>query len=202
MKIQRRYPLLLVLVVLALALAVTNQSFVVANLIKPITQFIWLMVKGILAVDQEVYWGILLFAILVLGLRLIPLPQDNYRISAYSDLPHSEDRLEYWERLLSSAESDVQYRSSLQRSLESIAQTINALTEDNVQVKIVLPQPDKYPWKTIMTRWRRNVGRKRLMQTDRTYSEFEFSINRIIHEMESRLEIKDDEKFPDPNERE
>lgn len=201
MIMKRGYPLLLVLVVMGLVLALTNQSFVVANLIKPITQFVWLMVRGFLAIDQEVYWGILIAAVLVLGLRLIPIPQDNSRISAYEDLPRSEDRLEYWERLLSSADSDVRNRSALQRSLESVAESIAALSEDDGQVKILLPQSDKHLWNKFMMHWRRYSRKIQRLQSNSTQSELESSINRIIYEMESRLEVKNDEKHTGNNER-
>ena len=201
MKIIRRFLPALILPAILLGLVFTFPTLLMDYLVDPITRMVWLTVRGFWMIDQKIYWGLLVFAVMVLVLRIIPTQPEDGHASAYADLPLPEDRLDYWGRLIRTAEIDADGRASLQHNLEDLQDTLDPLVEgDGQKTTIRLPShPD--PLRRVLASGKRVVRSQQGGHPKKIKSDLEKSISHLLDSMESSLEINHDETRTDHHDR-
>jgi len=124
MKTSRR-PLAAALALLALLVAgIAGRAALQTYLLEPLARILWLAGRTFMVVDQGLYWAALALVVLVVALRLF----SGKRLSpprAYHHPPaRPQDRLAYWDALLSAANHDADARLALERELESLARAL------------------------------------------------------------------------------
>jgi len=201
MKITRRFIPVLNLPVGLLGLGFAFPAWVMDYLIDPITRLVWLTIRGFWMIDQKIYWGILVFAVMILVLRIIPTQPEEGHSSAYADLPLPEDRLDYWGRLIRTAEVDADGRASLQRNLDELQATLDPLGNgDGENTAIRLPS-HRGLLRRLLATANRLLHSPRGGHPKRLNSDLEESISQILDSMESSLEINHDETSRDHHDR-
>ncbi len=85
MKITRRTSLIIILLGLSLLLGILFHSFILDNIIKPVAVLLWVFRRILLSVNQEIYWGVLIFLALVIAFVRWP------RSAPAQESPHLSD---------------------------------------------------------------------------------------------------------------
>lgn len=195
MKIRGRVILILPILAVLLGLAYWNQAFILTYLIEPIARIFWLIWRTFQAVDQEIYWALLIVAAVILILRMIPETRDHSIRSAYSHSIREMDRVAYWESLLKSAEESKYDWLALQHEIEDLRRSIAGPNEETVEENICLP-----PFKNGFRQRVRSLWVVRFLSTIipqhpfKQATQFEKQMDSILKSMETQLEIRRDGK--------
>lgn len=191
---RRQLRTILVFVMLALlALIIWKTEFLSTYIVEPIVRILWLFIRLFLSISQKSYWLLLILAILVLIIRILPESTEHSNNSAYKSSYKNNDRVRYWETLIKAAEGDKLDRLRLQRSLQTLSQSMEDISSGYDKVMIVLP-----PHKRCYLEWVRNaIGCLPLFQhilrkKVHTDSELEMYIDQILKSMENRMESAND----------
>jgi len=147
-------------------------------------------VRGFLAIDQEVYWGVLILAVIILALRVAPIQREKYHSSAYGDLPAPEDRLEYWDRLIHNAENNSEARFIIARQLNELHTSLDPVNDEKDVNIFLLPHPKTDIQTRIKNNWNRIARRLNLEKGKPASPEFEHDLISLIEKVESSLEIQ------------
>lgn len=193
MKIRRGYILLSLAIAGLLGLAYLNQVFFYAYLIKPIATILWFVYRTFLSVNQEIYWGFVVLATLILLISMIPNdPKISFPL-AYRNLKIEKDRVKYWEALLKSAEESEYDRRKLQHDLEILNLSIGDLVEETDEDEILLP-PFKPGIRQQMRSVWRSTFKSRIIKHERNhgFTELEMHVDNKVSSMETQLEIHND----------
>lgn len=91
---------------LFLSLVIRFQSFIMINIIEPITIMLWAFWRIISSVNQNIYWIILIICCSILVIRLFPAENSNILNPTYNYKHRSQSRVEYWQSLLINAMMD------------------------------------------------------------------------------------------------
>lgn len=196
MKTSLRYLLGSLALVLLVVLAFLNQAFFFTALIAPLTRILWLIYRTLLIVDQLVYWALLVLAAFIVGLRILPARQEPLRRPSETQTPQLDDRAAYWEALLQSAGDDPNARLALQRELEKLRRSVEALVEDSGQGEISLPPVQNGLRRRLRAIWK-HVSPGRMPA--REYAGLDKSVDIILRSMETQLEKNNDRNPSHPN---
>jgi len=162
-------------------------------LVEPIARVLWLFIRILQSVDQDIYWFLLIFTILPLIIRMLPVTAEYSIKPAYKSSYQKNDRVMYWEAQIKAAERDKYDRLRLQRSLQTIAQSIEDLFSRNDKAIILLPSI-----KRGCLEWVRkvNVFLPLFQHTQQKKahhdSELEKCIDQILKSMENQMEETND----------
>lgn len=191
-----------VTLVVLLGIGFLKQPLVFTYLINPFTQTIWLIIRMFLMIDQSVYWLILIIAVFILALWMAPIRQEKRIHPTYLDSPHLEDRVAFWEKLLRSADDNLNARLSLQSSLNDLYVAIDAIMEGHGHKDVDLPQSKANLWYRKWTNWERSVlYRWHPAHKESLDSQLQESVNQILDSMETIMEIQNDQFSNHPNDR-
>lgn len=200
MKASRWYLPLLLITLALVGLAILFPNVVNEILVTPITKLVWLVLRGFLAIDQEVYWGVLILAVIALVLRVAPIQREKYHSSAYGDLPKPEDRLAYWERLIQSAGTNSEAWFTLMRQMDEIQSGLQPERDENERSDFLLKPPKTGIRQKLQNTWNNATRILNLERSGSASNEFESTLTSLIEKMESSLEIqngKQDTEFND-----
>jgi len=113
--------------------------------------------------------------------------------TAYKNLIQIHDRVLYWETLIIAAEKDKYARLELQRSLETLSQSIENLSFGNDQEDILLP-PNKKGFQEWVQKARILLSLSQYIQWKKVHSvsELEKCIDQILESMEMQMESTHD----------
>ncbi len=100
MKITRRLIPALILPVILLGLGFAFPAWVMDYLVDPITRLVWLTIRGFWMIDQKIYWGLLVFAVMALALRIIPTQPEMAMFPRMRTCPCRKIGWNYWGRLI------------------------------------------------------------------------------------------------------
>ncbi len=151
MSTNRRIALIGLILGLLLCLGILFRAFIFENIVQPISLLIWIFQRVVSAVDQNIYWGILLFAGLIfLLLRLGRTPT----VSEQEPPPDTFSALEnirYWRTAIMVTRSEITEVNVLKRYLGKMLATayaVNAPGRVNLEIynalklrQIPLPEP-------------------------------------------------------------
>jgi hypothetical protein len=151
---------------------------------------VWLVVRGFLAIDQEVYWGVLILAVVALAFRVAPIQRENYHSTAYGGLPAPEDRLVYWDRLIHAAKTNSEARSTLARQLNELQSSLEPASDELDGSNFLLPPPKTGIRNRIQNTWNQTARRWNLDKGKPTSTKFENDLTSIIEKLETSLEIQ------------
>ncbi len=170
-----------------------NTEFLSTYLVEPIAKILWLILRLLQSVSQWTYWVLLIFASLLFVIRFFP-ENDEYLIKpAYKNTFKNNDRVKYWETLIQAAESDQDDRLQLQRSLQSLALSMEDLNFKDDKEMILLPPYKRSPLEWFRKAWSRLPFFQRFSwRKVKSDSELEMSINKILKSMEDKMELTND----------
>lgn len=168
------------------------RTFLYRNLILPLSQVVWYLIRLVSVIDQKVIWSILIAVVFFASLILLWRQRTEVSETAYPDTERTEDRLAYWQRQIMDADRDVSYRAALQHKLQTMEEVMFVQLESHSQNEHVLPAAKP----TSLARIRQagmillnHLQPKRPKLVDR---EFERSLDQILETLESRLETEND----------
>jgi hypothetical protein len=168
-------------------------EYVYTYVIDPITRILWLVYRTLRSVDQMAYWLLLIFVVLLLIIRMLPITAEYSIKPAYKSSNKKNDRVMYWETLIKAAEGDKYERLRLQRSLQTLSQSIEYLSFRNDQRVIFLPS-----CKTGLHKWVQKVShflqKSQFIYRKKVHSnsEMEKCIDQILKSMEMQMESTND----------
>ena len=189
----RRTVLLVLLFIVVSGIAVfLARAFLYRNLILPLSQVAWYLIRLVSVIDQKVIWSILIAVVFFASLILLWRQRTEVTETAYPDSERTEDRLTYWQRQIMDADRDVSYRAALQQKLQIMEEVMFVQSESFSQNEHVLPAVKP----SALARIRQagifllnHLQPKRPKLVDR---EFERSLDQILETLESRLEMEND----------
>lgn len=198
MKISLRHFLCLLFFIAILLVVLLNKSFFIENLIVPLTRLLWLLVRLFEVFDQEVVWTILVFVVIIVGLLLIPVRQEDNFQSEFRNSHNNKDRITFWEELFAAAEKNAENKLSLQKNLYKLNHAIDELIHESEEKEISLPIFPTSGWHFILDKAKKLFAGKHPKGEKFQGSEFESNINRILNAMESKMEIQNDRSSSNP----
>jgi hypothetical protein len=201
MKITWRTLLYILLISLISFIVYLFKSFFYINLIDPITQILWMVVRSFLSIDQAVLWIILIVLVSFVGLHFLPSDKHNKTRSSYLYPYKIEDSVTSWKLMVQSAEIDSYARVSLQQNLEALASSINDFYGNAEKYKISTPKPITNPWRLINGKLINLFERVIPKGEDFLDSELKRNLNQILDTMENHMEMQNDQTKNDPKNR-
>ena len=96
----RKFLLSLLILFLFVSIVIIFRSFLIDNIIEPVALLLWLVWRIISSVDQNIYWIVLIFFVVIIFLRLIPPGNEKSHISAYNYTYEAFSRVEHWQMLI------------------------------------------------------------------------------------------------------
>ena len=185
--------LFIVLVIAVSGIAIfLARVFLYRNLILPITQVVWYLIRLVSVIDQKVIWSILIAVVFFASLILLWRQRTDVTESAYPEKEQPEDRLAYWQRQIMDADRDVTYRPALQQKLKNMEAAAFLQSESADAEKNVFPvEKRKLPARIRQAGiiLLNHLQPKKPKLVDR---EFERSLDQILETLESRLEMEND----------
>ena len=123
-----------------------GRSQILEYLIKPLTQILWLIIRIIKTIDQELFWNFLIFILLLLLTNLIPGKGDQITLKKYTDSPKEDNRILYWKRIISTYTKNNENRTILETNLNQLQEAVTDIHEDEDFKQIQLPPIKKIFW--------------------------------------------------------
>lgn len=187
-----RRPLSYILASAVLVLAVIIifcGEYVYTIVVEPVAHILWLFYRTLCSIDQKIYWVLLIFALLPLIIRLLP-ETTEYSIKAVNKNPYPEDdRVRYWETLIRTAVGDKHERMRLQRSLQTLSQSIEDLSFGNTSPVMLLPTIKKSFQGWIRDTKYLSPFLRYILQNKRyRVSKLDMDIDHILKSMEQKME--------------
>lgn len=192
MKPRRRFLTAILLVLLLIAGSLIFPSLTLTIVVEPITRGLWLALNLFRAVDQQIYWGLLVAVVIGFGLLLLPKEGDRARRPA-GTATCPRDALAEWEQVMTVAGEGSAQRELLQRRLNELGQAIGGLAENDAVAGLTL----KARPKGLAASLRAAFDRFRPARRARESLDYEQDIERYLASLESIMEIRYDS---DPNE--
>ena len=128
-QVRRRQRSLLVLGT-CIVLLVVFRSQLMGFVLQPIAMLLWAVWRLVAAVDQHIYWIILLIVSAALLMRLIPSDADAAPIHpAYLPGARPRGRIEYWQAVLGDAHSPESDPGALRHNLEKLGESVVEATQ-------------------------------------------------------------------------
>ncbi len=216
MKNRRRISLILLILGLLLCLGILFRTFLFENFIQPVTLMIWVLLRVLSAVDQNIYWGGLLFAGLIfLLLRLGRTPSVN-EPEPPSDTFSALENIRYWRTAIVVTRSEITEVNVLKRYLGKMLATAYSVNEPgrpNLEIynalklrQIPLPEPVYaflFPgalpapggsFRQFLQNIRQAPQRLARQWSGRDLEDYYRSIEEVLAYIESTLEVKNDDE--------
>lgn len=216
MKISRRVIGFILFVSIVLLVGILFWPFILNGIIKPTSLAVWLILRiFVLSIDQEYYWGAIIFGVILFLFRLLPQDQIDFQSDNYTDSNATIKTVEYWSLLFTRVGQGIQDEETLQRELIHLLLSFyaskqrtsnNFILYESLQ-KGELPLPEHihkflFPDKPRKSKWSLN----RLIQSVRTASrkwmrrwtgqetaERYRMIDEVLSFMETAMEMKNDD---------
>lgn len=192
MKIKIRILFSIFLILLLGLIVFLLRSFFYKNLVEPIIYFIWLIIRILLSINQEVFWVILILLVTFVGLLIFPKEQQNKIRSSYLYSNKVENRVTYWKGKFQSADKDTYGRESLQQNLEDLVISNTNLHGNMNGSEICKPNLKAKPWYLFLVKGLSLFKSKSQMSDSFSDSELERNLNQILDSMESQLEMQNE----------
>ncbi len=182
-----------VLVFLAIIILIfAFKSFFQTYFIEPITRIFWPFFRLLQAIDQKVFWILLILLAAILIFWLISNEKGDEHRSAYLDFSQSENRVIFWENLIQSARKNKNERIVLERKLEELSNAIS-ICMNEPQADKVDPRQYIHPKEKIrFARGNSSIIKQFLSHFTKT-ADFENSLNHSLAQMETKMEITNDQ---------
>lgn len=187
----------LVLVLIALiAAAALNWPIVYAYLIDPIARVAWLLIRLFMAVDQEVFWILLIFIGFVLTALMVPNRAETDTLARKESPSLSSDRVRAWTSLIESAASDSTSRSALLQNLEQLQKNVRALVRgDDLDKTHTIPEKPAFQSASAAITVQQTL-RRWFWRVNKTIDpDLVEQVDQFITSLEKDLEISDDNPF-------
>ncbi len=219
MKITRRAFLIIILLGLSLLLGILFHSFILNDVIKPVALVFWVFRRILLSVNQNIYWGLLIFSALTVAfIRLTKSLPDE-------ELPPSPDSnatlrvIDSWRTSIWQAGNEIEKFNILKQNLgwtlaslyasnqpgKAKWEIYDALKRQQISLPIPIydflfpgePSGSKRSFRQILRIIRRTPGKWVRRWTGRDLAEYYRSIETVLTFMESLKETKDDDRHFD-----
>lgn len=134
MEERRRFLYLILAAAALIGLVVMFRSPIMAFVLQPIALLLWAVWRLVAAVDQHIYWIILVVIAAALLLRLIPSDADAAPLHpAYTPSARPRGRIESWQVVLGEAHSPEPLPGALRDSLLKLSASVVEATERHRQ---------------------------------------------------------------------
>ncbi len=192
MKPRKWIILLIPLLGVVAAAIILNKSWLIGNLIDPMTRLLWFIIRLVKAFDQEAIWNLLILIVMIVWLLIIPRPHKKRIRSSYMDLYPSEDRLATWEAKFRSADRDRTERAALQKELRDLDEDVFDLAGPDEATRPTLPQVSTNPFQRIARTFGHWIARFENPNDKFQDKTLQRSIDQLLTTMESEMENHDD----------
>lgn len=163
------------------------------NVITPLAQVLWPIIRILKVIDQKTFWGLLIVAATILSIWLISKEKEEDYTSAYYETSYFDDPILKWEGLIRRAQNNMDERIILKKKLECLSNSIDAHFNDSkcteVNLNVVKPHIWNHAKKIV------NIFPKFIQifftQND---ADFESQLNKILVSMEIKMEIYNDDE--------
>lgn len=168
-----------------------GRTLVIRYIVEPLTQILWLIIMIFKSVDQEIYWILLIFIVFISGINLFPGRVDQKTPKKYADTHKIEDRVQFWKKIISSANNSIEDRNILQSNLNQLHKDITTIIENDNFEQIQLPPLKKWFWKDLYSTFSTSaifetLQKKHLIKDN----ELSSPIDDFLKSIETTLEIK------------
>lgn len=116
-----------------------GRSQIIDYIIEPLSQILWLFIRIFQTIDQEIYWNLLIFIVLILGISLIPSKVDQIRPKKYIDTPRNENHINYWKGIISSYFINPENYKILKSNLDQLHKEVTEIYDGEDLDEICLP---------------------------------------------------------------
>jgi hypothetical protein len=117
MKISRRTSLLIILLGLALLLGILFRAFLFDNIIKPLAILFWVLRRILLSVNENVYWGALIFVALVAAFIRFSRPAPEPASPPLSEVNATLNEIDSWRTSIWLTGKEIDKFNSLKQNL-------------------------------------------------------------------------------------
>jgi hypothetical protein len=219
MKTTRWITLIALILGLLICLWILFRAFIFENIVQPISLLVWIFLRVISSVDQNIYWGILLFAgLIILFLRLGRSPAVNQPeppLETFSAL----ENIKYWRTAIMVTRGEITEVNVLKRYLGKMLATayaVNMPGRANLEIynaiklrQISLPEPiyaflfpgalpvPRKSFSQILQSIRQFPRRWANRWSGRELEEYYQSIEEVLTYIESTLEVRNDDEKSD-----
>jgi hypothetical protein len=138
MKPRWRFLVAILLVLMIIAGSLIFPALTLKIVVEPITRGLWLILNLFRAVDQEIYWGLLLVVVFGFGMLMLPKEAEEARRRPPGTAAKPRDAVAEWEQLIAEAGETGYKRELLQRNLNALHKTIGQLVENNDTAELAL----------------------------------------------------------------
>lgn len=181
----------LTLIFLCIIFSIFYSKILFDWLITPITKILWIVINLFRSIDQQFYWTILIFVIIILGIFLLPITKTESNIRYKSEINEHEDRKQFWKNIIVSAKKNETDRIFLQENLNRYLTEINQeLTTKNEEKIKLIPYKKNYV-KSIQNFFLR-IKVKILKQSSKSqmFDDFELTVHLSLKKIEALMEKK------------
>ncbi|PKN98672.1 MAG: hypothetical protein CVU42_10670 [Chloroflexi bacterium HGW-Chloroflexi-4] len=172
MKKSWRLFLFLLILISVLLLLIIFQSFLFDNLIEPLARIFWSIIRLVQAIDQKIFWGLLILIGIILFFWLISNERIEVRKTSYKDFSKSENRIVYWKKLISQAKKNKNNQDELNRKLYELTKDVS------LSMNEITPNNDN--------EYQNKLGAAKTIKKN---GDFDSDLNQILVSIENKLEI-------------
>jgi hypothetical protein len=212
----KRFVLVALVAALVLFLGLLFWPFVLATILQPIAMVLWLLVRIlVLSIHQKYFWYALIFAAVLVLLRLLRQTQSEHPAQASFETNTTLTNISYWRALFVYNGPDVQEDTSLKRQLTGLLTSLYAWkqgTPNDYRIQDALqqgaiplpetvqaflfpqvPEPGR-PLKKFLQAIRKTPRRWIRQWTGQAKAEHDLRIEEVLGFLETSLEINDDDR--------
>ena len=216
MKKSQRILLVFLILGLLLCLGILFRDFILDNLVRPISLLLWILQRVLQSVDQNVYWGVLLFAGLIFVLLRLGRGPTIEERTPPPDTFSALENVKYWRTAIMVTHDETTEVNVLKRYLGKMLATAYAVREPgraNLEIynalklrQIPLPEPvytflfpgslpaSGKTFRQVLQSIRQAPRRWAHRWSGRDLQEYYQSIEEVLAFIESTLEVKNEDE--------
>ncbi len=216
MKTTQRITLIVLILGILVCLGILFRDFLFENFIRPISLMVWILLRVLSSVDQNIYWGVLLFAGLILLLLRLGRTPGGAEQEPPPDTFSALENIQYWRTAIMVTHSEMTEVNVLKRYLGKMLATayaVNTPGRANLEIynalklrQIPLPEPvyaflfpgvlptSGRSLRQVLQSIRRLPQRWARRLSGRELDEYYKSIEEVMAYIESTLEVKNDDE--------
>jgi hypothetical protein len=216
MKISRHAVILILFGLFIFLVGVFFWPFILDEIIRPISLAAWVLLRiFVLSVDQNYYWGAIIFVVLIFLFRLLPQEQVVIQSEASLDSNATIKTVEYWHILFTPMGHDAHDEKTLKRELIQLLLSLYASKQrtstsfilydalqkgelplpEHIHTFLFADEPQKSKWSiSKFMQSLRSAPRKWMRRwTGQETAEHYQMIDDVLNFMETSMEMKNDD---------
>jgi hypothetical protein len=182
------------IILILVGLVIFRPELVMVYVVQPLARVLWLIYRMVLMIDQVVYWGLLAVGALILFLRMIPGRQKGLKRAEYQEMILKENRHEYWSDLIRRAPGNLAASSLLRNNMERLIGETNDFLDEENELNFDISMQRKNAWMRKLP-WGLNIIFHKIQAANESKvdQQLKADLNRVLSQLESKLEIPNEE---------